>query len=98
MYIRTHTHTHNDTHIIQASGGRIQEAHDDLDHDTEAPPEEEDISVRSVQTFQTLFNAASGEDASAADARFFLQVARSSPCACASLPRLGCARAAEFSG
>ncbi len=64
--------------------------------------EQEDISDTLVQTFQRLVNTAAELDleASKYEASFYLQVARSSPCACACacLPRLGCARAAELYG
>jgi hypothetical protein len=64
--------------------------------------EQEDISDSLVQTFQRLVNTAAEKDldASKYDASFYLQVARSSPCACACacLPPLGCARAAELYG
>ena len=49
-----------------------------------------------VRTFQMLVEAASGLDASDEHALFYLKVARSSACSCGCVPRLGCARAAEF--
>ena len=53
-----------------------------------------------MRTFLKMVNDASASDldASRDEAIFYLQVARSSPCACACLPPLGCARAAALSG